>query len=63
MSTRKLVNGQKPRGALGEKLLASVRQMKARNFARATEVLVNESGLGPHSGNTPNRFTNASKNA
>jgi hypothetical protein len=44
MSPPKTAKAQEPRGALSRKLLASTRQMKARNFARATEVVVNESG-------------------
>jgi putative transcriptional regulator len=42
MTTRKPTKGQASGEALGLKLLDSVRQMKARNFARATEVAVNE---------------------
>ena len=42
MTTRKSTKGQTGGEALGLKLLKSVKQMKARNFARATEVAVNE---------------------
>ena len=42
MTTRKSTKGQSTGEALGLKLLESVKQMKARNFARATEVAVNE---------------------
>jgi putative transcriptional regulator len=42
MTTRKPTKGQAAGEALGLKLLESVKQMKARNFARATEVAVNE---------------------
>ncbi len=42
MTTRKSTKGQSSAEVLGLKLLESVRQMKARNFARATEVAVNE---------------------
>ncbi len=42
MTTPKPTKGQSHREVLGLKLLESVRQMKARNFARATEVAVNE---------------------
>lgn len=42
-----MANRKEPKAAssaeeLGQKLLQSVREMKARNFARATEVEVNE---------------------
>jgi putative transcriptional regulator len=42
MNTRKPVKAKSSGEALGLKLLQSVREMKARNFARATEVAVNE---------------------
>ena len=42
MTTRKTTKGQSSGEVLGLKLLESVRQMKARNFARATEVALNE---------------------
>jgi len=42
MTTRKSIKASPPGEALGLKLLASVRQMKARNFARVTKVAVNE---------------------
>ena len=42
MTTRKSTKGQSSGEVLGLKLLESVRQMKARNFARTTEVAVNE---------------------
>lgn len=42
MTTRKPTKAQASGEELGLKLLESVRQMKARNFARATEVAVNE---------------------
>ena len=42
MSTRKPTKAKSAGEALGLKLLQSVREMKARNFARATEVTVNE---------------------
>ena len=42
MSTRKPTKAKSSGEALGLKLLQSVREMKARNFARATEVTVNE---------------------
>ena len=42
MSTRKSAKAKSSGEALGLKLLQSVREMKARNFARATEVAVNE---------------------
>ena len=42
MSTRKPVKAKSPGEALGLKLLQSVREMKAGNFARVTEVAVNE---------------------
>jgi putative transcriptional regulator len=42
MSTRKPAKAKSSGEALGLKLLQSVREMKARNFARATEVAVNE---------------------
>jgi putative transcriptional regulator len=42
MSTRKPVKAKSSGEALGLKLLQSVREMKARNFARATDVAVNE---------------------
>jgi len=42
MSTRKPVKKGASGEAFGLKLLQSVREMKARNFARTTEVAVNE---------------------
>ena len=42
MSTRKSAKAKSSGEALGLKLLQSVREMKARNFACATEVAVNE---------------------
>jgi len=42
MTPRKPAKARSPGEELGLKLLASVRQMKAGNFARATEVAVNE---------------------
>ena len=42
MSTRKSVKARSSGEALGLKLLQSVREMKARNFARATQVAANE---------------------
>ena len=42
MSARKSVKSAAPGEELGLKLLKSVQQMKARNFARATDVAVNE---------------------
>ena len=42
MTTRKATKARSAGEELGLKLLESVRQMKARNFARATEVAVNE---------------------
>ena len=42
MTTRKATKVRSAGEELGLKLLDSVRQMKARNFARATEVAVNE---------------------
>jgi putative transcriptional regulator len=42
MSTRKPAKAKSSGDVLGLKLLQSVREMKARNFARATEVAVNE---------------------
>jgi putative transcriptional regulator len=42
MKTRKAVKPTSSGEELGLKLLQSVREMKARNFARATEVEVNE---------------------
>jgi putative transcriptional regulator len=42
MTTRKSTKSASAGETLGLKLLESVRQMKARNFARATEVQVNE---------------------
>jgi putative transcriptional regulator len=42
MGTRKPTKAKSSGEALGLKLLQSVREMKARNFARATEVAVNE---------------------
>ena len=42
MTTPKSTKGQVAGEALGLKLLESVKQMKTRNFARATEVAVNE---------------------
>ena len=42
MSARKSVKTASPGEKLGLKLLKSVQQMKARNFARATDVAVNE---------------------
>jgi putative transcriptional regulator len=42
MTTRKTSKTQSSGEVLGLKLLESVRQMKARNFARVTEVPVNE---------------------
>ena len=42
MTTRKSTKGPSSGEVLGLQLLESVRQMKARNFARTTEVAVNE---------------------
>ena len=42
MTTRKSGKAKSSGEALGLKLLESVRQMKARNFARTTNVAVNE---------------------
>jgi putative transcriptional regulator len=42
MKTRKAAKAPSSGEELGLKLLQSVREMKARNFARATEVEVNE---------------------
>ena len=42
MTARKGTTAQTPTEKLGQRLLESVRQMKARNFARMTEVAVNE---------------------
>lgn len=42
MPSRKPAKAKSPGEKLGLKLLQSVREMKARNFARATEVAVNE---------------------
>jgi putative transcriptional regulator len=42
MTTRKPTKASSAGEELGLKLLESVRQMKARNFARVTEVPVNE---------------------
>ena len=42
MTARKATTAQTPTEKLGQRLLESVRQMKARNFARMTEVAVNE---------------------
>jgi putative transcriptional regulator len=42
MKTRKTVKAPSSGEELGLKLLQSVREMKARNFARATQVEVNE---------------------
>jgi putative transcriptional regulator len=42
MSTREAVKSKSAGEALGLKLLQSVREMKAKNFARVTEVAVNE---------------------
>ena len=42
MSARKSVKTASPGEELGLKLLKSVQQMKARNFARATDVAMNE---------------------
>ena len=42
MTTRKPAKAPTTGEAIGLKLLESVRQMKARNFARATEVAINE---------------------
>jgi putative transcriptional regulator len=42
MTSRKSTGTQSSGEALGLKLLASVRQMKARDFARVTEVTVND---------------------
>jgi putative transcriptional regulator len=42
MTTRKPTKARSASEELGIKLLESVRQMKARNFARVTEVAVNE---------------------
>lgn len=42
MKTRKTTTAPSSGEELGLKLLQSVREMKARNFARATEVEVNE---------------------
>jgi len=42
MTSRKSARTQSAGEELGHKLLESVRQMKARNFARVTEVAVNE---------------------
>ena len=42
MTTRKIAKAPSSGEELGLKLLQSVREMKARNFARATQVEVNE---------------------
>ena len=42
MTSRKPAKAPTTGEAIGLKLLESVRQMKARNFARATEVAINE---------------------
>lgn len=42
MTPRKAAPARSAGEELGRKLLESVRQMKARNFARATEVAVND---------------------
>ena len=42
MTVRKPTTAQSPGEKLGHRLLESVRQMKAKNFARTTEVAVNE---------------------
>ena len=42
MTSRKSARTQSAGEELGHKLLESVRQMKARNFARVTDVAVNE---------------------
>jgi putative transcriptional regulator len=42
MTAHKPTKGQSSGEVLGLKLLESVRQMKARNFGRVTEVAVNE---------------------
>ena len=42
MTVRKSTTAQSPGEKLGHRLLESVRQMKAKNFARTTEVAVNE---------------------
>ena len=42
MTAHKATTAQTPTEKLGQRLLESVRQMKARNFARMTEVAVNE---------------------
>ena len=42
MSARKTAKAQRPGEELGLKLLQSVREMKARKFARVTQVEVNE---------------------
>ena len=42
MTTRKTTKVKSSGEVLGLKLLESVRQMKARNYGRATEVAVNE---------------------
>jgi putative transcriptional regulator len=42
MTTRKSAKTKSSGEEIGLKLLESVRQMKARNFARTTEVAVNE---------------------
>ena len=42
MTARKATTAQTSTEKLGQRLLESVRQMKARNFARMTEVAVNE---------------------
>ena len=42
MTARKATTEQTSTEKLGQRLLESVRQMKARNFARMTEVAVNE---------------------
>ena len=42
MTSRKSARTQSAGEELGHKLLESVRQMKARDFARVTEVAVNE---------------------
>jgi len=42
MTTRKTTKSRSSADEFGLRLLESVRQMKARNFARATEVTVNE---------------------
>lgn len=49
MTTRKTTKARSAGEELGLELLESVRQMKARNFARATEVAVNEVVEARHS--------------